>query len=58
VIFIELPSVLELVPRKTVKFTSEAQWSKERREMAASTTLSLIAQLEAGQFLSRAEAKA
>jgi anthranilate phosphoribosyltransferase len=44
--------------RKTKKFTRKAQEEQGRLKMAASTTISLIAQLEAGRLLSRAEAEA
>jgi anthranilate phosphoribosyltransferase len=44
-------------PQNSEVYFGSRKWSKERREMAASTTISLIAQLEAGQFLSRADAE-
>jgi anthranilate phosphoribosyltransferase len=44
--------------RKTKKFTRKAREEQGRLKMAASTTLSLIEQLEAGRLLARAEAEA
>jgi anthranilate phosphoribosyltransferase len=44
--------------RKTKKFTRKAQEEQGRLKMAASTAISLIAQLEAGRLLSRTEAEA
>jgi len=44
-------------PQNSEVYFGSRKWSKERREMAESTTISLIAQLEAGQFLSRAESE-
>jgi anthranilate phosphoribosyltransferase len=44
-------------PQNSEVYFGSRKRSKERREMAESTTISLIAQLEAGQFLSRAEAE-
>jgi anthranilate phosphoribosyltransferase len=44
--------------RKTKKFTRKAQEEQGRQEMAGSTTILLIEQLEAGRLLSRADAEA
>jgi anthranilate phosphoribosyltransferase len=44
-------------PQNSEVYFGSRKRSKERRQMAASTTISLIAQLEAGQPLSRAEAE-
>jgi anthranilate phosphoribosyltransferase len=44
-------------PQNSEVYFGSRKRSKERRQMAASTMISLIAQLEAGQFLSRAAAE-
>jgi anthranilate phosphoribosyltransferase len=44
-------------PQNSEVYFGSCKRSKERRQMAASTTISLIAQLEAGRPLSRAEAE-
>jgi anthranilate phosphoribosyltransferase len=44
-------------PQNSEVYFGSRKRSKERREMAESTTISLIAQLEAGQSLSRADAE-
>jgi anthranilate phosphoribosyltransferase len=51
--------VLEFVhPQNSEVYFGSRKRSKERSEMAASTMISMIAQLEAGQLLSRADAEA
>jgi anthranilate phosphoribosyltransferase len=50
--------VLEFAyPQNKEVYSESRKRSKERRKMAASTMISLIAQLEAGQVLSRADAE-
>jgi len=44
-------------PQNSEVYFESRKWSKERREMAASTTISLIAQLEAASSFRRAEAE-
>jgi anthranilate phosphoribosyltransferase len=46
-----------MYPQNKEVYSESRERSKERRQMAVSTTISLIAQLEAGQLLSRAAAE-